>query len=266
MRRRRPGAERAAVDVDDGRQRRVAGAGRGGDPGLDRAARARAPRRARHRPASSAGAARPSPNVVRSRRGASPAAAVDGRAAPSPGRRPCRASDRAGRRPRRRDRQRCASSRSPSTSGVRIRASARSVRVEVEDARVGAAAVGHGRDDPSRRRARTARAGRSTIQPLRSVSVQLPIGRSRSGARRRGGRGTVGRPDEDARADVVERLGLERSRSPRASVRRATRPGAFAQPAGARTSRGSVGGLGVDVDGPDRRSADGGPAPGRGPR
>ena len=38
MRRGRPGAQRAAVDVDDRRQRPVAGIGRRGDPGLDRAA------------------------------------------------------------------------------------------------------------------------------------------------------------------------------------------------------------------------------------
>ena len=47
-----------------------------------------------------------------------------------------------------------------------------------------------------------------TIQPLRSVSAHWPIGRSRSGVEVPERPGPVGRSDEEARADVVERLGL----------------------------------------------------------
>ena len=80
-----------------------------------------------------------------------------------------------------------------------------------------------------------------TIQPVWSVSIQLPIGRSRSGAgrsARRRAQPSAG-ASEDRRADVVERLGGRRRRWPRPSARRARRPGGSPSRRAARSSRGS---------------------------
>ena len=232
-RRRRPRAQRPAVDVDDRRQRRVAGAGRRGDPRLDRRRRARAPATAR---------------ISRPAKAALPRGADRG---PRPERpplpRPSAAPWRAARRSRARHGHgvraptaRLIASRSASARRVaRGRRRARRARVgSTGTPRHAPAAVRDDRDDRPRDRATPVRAGSSTVQPVRSVSTHWPIGRSRSGASATGGAAAVGRPDDRVGAQVVEeRPGRRRRRREPPAVGRERRR--VAQPPSARISRGS---------------------------
>ena len=107
-----------------------------------------------------------------------------------------------------------------------------------------------------------------TIQPLRSVSIQLPIGRSRS-ARVDGLGGAAdpsAGPTRIARADVVERVGPRGHRWPRPSGRRASTPGGWPSrrgpgPRAARRPRAFASTSTAQIVVRGR-----GPAPGRGPR
>ena len=93
----------------------------------------------------------------------------------------------------------------------------------------------------------------TTIQPLRSVSTQLPIGRSRSGASSSGWPRAVGRADEDAGHDVVERLGLEEADGgDPATVRR---PGRVVRPAAGGEDLARLGALAAHASGSSTSTA-----------
>ena len=114
------------------------------------------------------------------------------------------------------------------------------------------ALIGDRRHDPLVVEPERAVAGHRTNQPLRSVSTQLPIGRSRSGASSYGCPRAVGRADDDAR-DSCRRAALARAcRRRRSSVRRATRRRGSPSRRSRAPRVGSRLAL-IDVDRPDRR-------------
>ena len=106
-------------------------------------------------------------------------------------------------------------------------------------------------DDAVRPRPRRARCGLDHPARRGRVSTQLPIGRSRSGVSVDRRRRPVGRAEEEAGADVVERVGLDDPDGgdppPVGGVGRA------AGRAGRREDLARLGVGRVDIDGPDRR-------------
>ena len=231
--------ERAAVDVDDGRQRLVAGAGR---------ARRSRRRSGRRRPG--AWTSRISIGGEAVAASAEPDRASAGAAA-SPGGSTVESSIARGAVRREKATVAEPSARrapaaivwvtmSPSTSRPVGRVG-RPRGVEREQVRTRPAAVRDRRDDASSRRSRRAVPARD--HPAGQVACRpscRSAGRGPGRGRRRGRRAAVGRRDEHGRAEVVERLRPPGRRSPRASGRPARPTGLVAQPAGARTSRGSA--------------------------
>ena len=121
------------------------------------------------------------------------------------------------------------------------------------------AGCGRGRSGRQRscgRRAIPVRTDHSTIQPWRSESAQLPIGRSSSGPSAIGGREPSARSEQQAGAEVVEWGGRQQTdRSQPTTVRRergaARSPWGVEQQPWSRPFRSQAG---VDVDRPDHRT------------
>ena len=220
-RRRRPRPQRPAVDVDDGRQRRVAGVGWRGDPRLDVAAGPGRQHGSHLRPPEAA-------LPARADRGPRPErAALDRHQLRRP---PAeRAEHRHGAATDREVDQRRVGVRSGEWRGRRRAGAPR--LVDRERPRHFPAAVGHDRDHRPRDRARPGRSGsRPSSRSGRCRSSGRSAGR---GPARAAGRGlAVGRADEDRRAQVVGSVRVVDAddRQP-AAVRRERRAG---RPAGER--------------------------------
>ena len=244
MRGRRPRPERAAVDVDDGGQRLLARTGRRGDPHVDRATRRRAPgrgasRASRRRPAS---ASRSVERVVQAGVAVRRRSSAPSRACPaSRARRSARLAPRrsCGSRPHRRPRARSRATRRSAGSIEKTYGCERprseivaTIRRLVEPERAVPAV-----HEP---------AGEVGVDPVADRPVEV---RGEMLRRPR----AVGRSEDDAGLMSSSGSG---SRMPIAAIQRPSgRPaGWFAQPPGARTSRGSACVAVVDVDRPDRRS------------